>query len=434
MYDVAKAALLELLDQLKRQGNINEEILAEKVLSVSTSFGLDPVASKRLRREMEEAYWVTQSSGTTVHTEFDPWLKKAKERDDFNEFYWPRLKNYLPRKIPYYEPRLRLDELTDEILDHLMDPTKPGHWRRRGMVMGEVQSGKTANYAALICKAADMGFKAIILLAGVTNRLRRQTQERVDLEFIGRDTLKWLTGEDTRIGVAKHSTSNRHPLFATTRARDFNLQAARQLGVSLDMIKEPMIFVLKKNYRSLETLRDWIKAANPTGNIDFPMLLIDDEADNASINTSRNPQNVTKINGLIREILRLFNRNCYVAYTATPFANIFINPDTWHDMLEEDLFPEHFIKLMATPNNYVSREKVFSGELGEGMLREIDDYEEILPLKHKIDLQIDNKGLRADQGHKGASRPGYAALHDDGQCHAVHKCAGAGSRTNNNVP
>lgn len=390
MYDVAKAALLELLDQLKRQGNINEEILAEKVLSVSTSFGLDPAASERLRREMEEVYWVTQSSGTTIHTEFDPWLTKARERDDFNEFYWPRLKNYLPKKIPYYEPRLRLDELTDEILDHLMDPTKPGPWRRRGMVMGEVQSGKTANYAALICKAADMGFKAIILLAGVTNRLRRQTQERIDLEFIGRDTLKWLTGENTRIGVAENSTSKRHPLFATTKAKDFNIQAARQLGVSLDMIKEPMIFVLKKNYRSLETLRDWIKAANPTGNIDFPMLLIDDEADNASINTSRNPQNVTKINGLIREILQLFNRNCYVAYTATPFANIFIDPDSWNDMLQEDLFPEHFIKLMAPPNNYVSRERVFSDELGEGMLREIDDYEEILPLNHKKDREVED--------------------------------------------
>lgn len=124
------------------------------------------------------------------------------------------------------------------------------------------------------------------------------------------------------------------------------------------------------------------------GNIsELPLLMIDDEADHASINTNDEDKNPTAINARIREILNLFNRKCYLAYTATPFANIFIDPDSQNEMLEDDLFPRDFIISLDPPSNYVGSEKIFSsGDNTElDIVRNINDMDQLLPLKHKKD-------------------------------------------------
>ena len=286
----------------------------------------------------------------------------------------------------------RLDEVTGEVLDYCGNPLEKGAWSRRGMVMGHVQSGKTTNYASLICKGADSGYKIIILLAGLTNSLRVQTQERIDESFIGkRSRFNERFPDLMPIMSYCHGHARYHPAFGTTRDSDFNSEISK-FGVSLHNLKDPIIFVTKKNKSILENLLKWIQGQRQDGRkISYPLLLIDDEADNASVNTNKDPSKSTAINNLIRQLLQQFDRSSYVGYTATPFANIFIDPDSEDAMMGDDLFPRHFIKALDPPTNYVGAKKVFSpnGELRHQMLKKVTDYGDILPLRHKRNLDFE---------------------------------------------
>ena len=215
-----------------------------------------------------------------------------------------------------------LDSITDQILDHLENPHKAGKWSRKGMVVGHVQSGKTGNYTGLINKAADSGYKVIIVLGGMLNLLRNQTQLRLDAGFVGRDSK-----EKTTVGVGQFSWE-RLPAYFTTSEQDFRKAIANQIGVGISDLREPVLLVVKKNKTTLDNLIDWLKHNNPHNLKDQPLLLIDDEADLGSINTSAEGDEATAINRKIRELLHLFDRSSYVGYTATPFANIFIDPET----------------------------------------------------------------------------------------------------------
>ncbi len=247
--------------------------------------------------------------------------------------------------------------------------------------MGHVQSGKTTNYTGLICKAADAGYRIIILLAGLTNSLRAQTQQRLDETFIGRKSI-FRPDVDQKLAILHYATEQRTPLFGTTRDRDFKRSIAQNYGVTLAALNEPTIFITKKHKDTLENLRDWIRDQNHGQRVPEPLLLIDDEADNASINTSKDPTRSTAINTVIREILQLFDRSTYVGYTATPFANIFIDPNSDHEMLGDELFPQNFIKALDPPTNYIGAHRLFDedGDLRSTMVRVIDDYAESLPL------------------------------------------------------
>ena len=153
--------------------------------------------------------------------------------------------------------------------------------------------------------------------------------------------------------------------------------------------------MIKKNHNTLRNLLDWLRENSARGDdlmIDQPMLIIDDEADNASINTKYAKEDVTKINGQIRDLLNLFHRSCYVGYTATPFANIFVDPDQYDDALKEDLFPKHFIVGLDAPSNYFGPKKIFIDGISEGTdptwLRYITDNEDVLPIKHIKDYNV----------------------------------------------
>ena len=321
--------------------------------------------------------------------DYAPWLGSAKERID--PYYWDRYRRDLIQQRLPQTVVANLDQVTDTILDLMQDPTKDGHWDRRGMVIGHVQSGKTANYIGLMCKAADAGCKVIVIIAGVHNNLRSQTQRRVDEGFVGRNSVpKNGTQDDTLIGVGRFD-GTRKPSPFTNTVRDFNTAVADQVGIPLRNLKEPAVFVIKKNSTTLKVLIDWLRqhsASRGGSAIDEPMLLIDDEADNASINVRHGVGEVTRINSQIRELLRIFNRSCYVGYTATPFANIFIEPDTDHAMLGADLFPKSFIVSLDPPSNYFGASSVFL-ENPEKHIRDIDDNEDCLPLRHPQHFEIE---------------------------------------------
>ncbi|MGX1197391.1 Z1 domain-containing protein [Parvibaculum sp. MBR-TMA-1.3b-4.2] len=343
---------------------------------------LDEDATSFIVRELQASFRVTQRRGAVISKGHRPWLSRKKSGLHF--YYWNRLSKYyretgiLPSNVV-----ATLDSDTDEILDRCGDPLEPSYQAVRGMVMGNVQMGKTTNYSALICKAADAGYRVIILLAGITNSLRTQTQERLDETFIGKISVANAAAQQS-LPIQRYAAERRIPAVGTTRDSDFK---AGMDGIYFGLTghKEPMIFVTKKNKSVLERLEKWIDEQEQTGGFELPLLLIDDEADNASINTAKDPKLTTAINGIIRQILARFPRSAYVGYTATPFANIFIDPESPEEMEHDDLFPGNFIKALDPPSNYVGSHRVFreGGNLRDEMVNVIDDYRTALPLKHK---------------------------------------------------
>src|SRR5690554_4426252 len=352
---------------------------------------MDEAIIENIARSIEYKEGIKAGLGAIVDADdnFEPWLDDAKS--NIEPFYWTRYKKLLIKSGLPRDVVTATDTVTDKILSRLGNPDKNSQWDRRGMVVGHVQSGKTANYTGLITKAADAGYRLIIVIAGIHNNLRNQTQARIDEGFIGRDT--GLTKKI--IGVGRIDSGNT-PVSLTNTLRDFNKDTAYTNTSEIDSYKVPVVLVIKKNHRTLANLLDWLKDNSARGDremIDQPMLLIDDEADNASINTAYNKNLITKINGQIRDLLNMFHRSCYVGYTATPFANIFIDPDEDDEMFNEDLFPRDFIIGLDAPTNYFGPSKVFIDGMPEDVapvwLRYINDNEDIIPVKHKIDHNLD---------------------------------------------
>lgn len=338
-----------------------------------------------LARRLETRHDVTMNLGAHLkEREFKPWLESALA--GIEPYYWDRYKKLLEEKhlSPQVLGTLHAD--TNRTLGLLQNPAKGGMWNRRGMVVGHVQSGKTANYIGLICKAADAGYRLIVVIAGVHNNLRNQTQKRIDEGFVGRDSAALLSlRENKYIGVGRYD-SRRRPVTFTNSVKDFSKEMATGVGIPLQNLNEPAVFVIKKNSNTLRNLLDWLREHNASRGektVETPMLLIDDEADNASINVQYGKDEVSRINGQIRDLLQMFTRSCYVGYTATPFANIFIDPDTDDAMRGQDLFPRHFIVSLDPPTNYFGADRVFLGD-GRPFVRYVDDNEDLLPLKHGI--------------------------------------------------
>ncbi|MDD9715810.1 Z1 domain-containing protein [Dinoroseobacter sp. PD6] len=351
--------------------------------------------AEELARLIEEKYGISMGLGAIVDAEdFKPWLHDARINGEVGDFYWGRYRKLLGLKGLPKSVIDGTDEVTDKVLDRLGNPNNLSPWSRRGMVVGHVQSGKTANYTGLICKAADAGYRLIVVIAGIHNNLRNQTQARIDEGFIGRDTGRLAHANKAQrqkiIGVGQFD-QREFPVSLTNTLRDFNKATATTFTAQLSQINVPVVLVIKKNSSTLKNLLEWLKEHSvhqSTQMVSQPMLLIDDEADNASINTAYQRDEVTRINSQIRELLSLFHRSCYVGYTATPFANIFIDPDTDDEALKQDLFPRDFIIGLDAPSNYFGAQKIFL-DARDQHIRLIDDNEDVLPMKHKIDHPVD---------------------------------------------
>lgn len=280
----------------------------------------------------------------------EPWFMSRTK--DCEMFYSERNRQYL---IQYrnLSPDVvtKLDSITDTIMDGFGDPRKDA-FARRGLVMGDVQSGKTNTYTRICCKAVDVGYKMIILLTGTLESLRRQTQGRMDEGLVGKDSAVFIKKKATEpIGVGKiNSERDDFAVFTHTEA-DFKEKTAESLNIPITDLKSPVLLVIKKNAKIINNLATWLET-HRNGLIKSPLLLIDDEADNASINTSE--ADITAINRGIRKVLSMFQRNTYVGFTATPYANIFINPEDG-----EDLYPKHFIYCLKSPSNYIGPGSVY---------------------------------------------------------------------------
>lgn len=264
-------------------------------------------------------------------------------------YYWP----LLARKMrgPFdRDAQRQIDEESEGILRLMPNPMDITPWHAYGLVIGQVQSGKTSNYSALMAKAADAGYRMIVVLAGIHDDLRNQTQERLDEDFLGerntfdplkRERVRELVGVGTFVDVFDSMRAPRRATYTDTDFQDCPVQ-----GEDL-----PWLFVVKKNRAVLQRLNRWAKDSDVTDR--WPLLMIDDEADQASINTAKNPERATAINREIRQLLQQFTRSCYVGYTATPFANILIDANVETKQLGKDLFPRNFIyHLEASPKYY----------------------------------------------------------------------------------
>lgn len=386
------------------QDRPTEDSIRETIASMRISPMFADVTDEQaelLARQIEERVGISMGVGAVVSdSEFVPWLNDAKAAGRIDPYYWNRYRQLLQKKRLPRDVITSTDEVTDRILDRMGNPHDTNPWDRKGMVVGHVQSGKTANYTGLVCKAADAGYRLIVVIAGIHNNLRNQTQARIDEGFVGRDTGR-LEKRDTRdkpkvIGVGTFD-DRRAPVSLTTTLKDFNKATATTNTSQIASYAVPVVLVIKKNSRTLANLVDWLRE-HSTGRysemVDQPMLLIDDEADNASINIKYGREEVSRINGQIRDLLGLFRRSCYVGYTATPFANIFIDPDTEDDVYKEDLFPRHFIIGLDAPSNYFGARKVFLEGVAEDAdtrpphLRYISDNGDLLPVKHRINHDV----------------------------------------------
>jgi hypothetical protein len=337
------------------------------------------ILHSKLQIRMDRGSYIKEKDHVT-------WYYSTKK--DLDSKFWDRFIKYL-YKYQGFSPDVvnALDASTDLIMDLLGNPSLESDFQRRGLVIGDVQSGKTATYTALINKAADSGYRIIILLTGTIEKLRQQTQGRLDEGFVGLDsTALFRDKSSVAVGVGKIDESF-SGWSLTSTSSDFNKSAAERMSGRLAGINTPVLFVLKKNKSVLEKLEQWIRIYNTNpANIKcpLPMLLIDDEADNASVNTKAD-EDPAVINACIRKLLKLFNKANYVGFTATPFANIFINPYSDNEMLKEDLFPRDFIYALDAPSNYVGARSVFSNKGKYSyMLKNNDDCEEYLPENHKI--------------------------------------------------
>lgn len=274
-----------------------------------------------------------------------------------------------------------LEDTTTEILSRCGNPSDDLSWQRRGMVVGQVQSGKTTSYTALIAAAIDAGYRNIVVLGGRTNDLRHQTQQRIDEGIVGQESRFDIaslgagshpisqSGIVPRvIGVGHVRVGHLHDVWSpplllltsqdllsgtTIGNGDFDTRRARANNLAGTATT---LSVIKKNTTILKNLTSWLSHSGRIS--DGPLLVIDDEADDASIDVSReDTETPSAINRCIRDLLRSASRATYVAYTATPYANVMIDPDAETDEYGQDLFPGDFIALLDAPDNYMGAEE-----------------------------------------------------------------------------
>lgn len=307
------------------------------------------------------------------------WWNELKETSEFKSEYWSRYSDYLFRKPSWSLAAVKdIDLSTDEIMNALINPRKGVAGERMGMVFGYVQSGKTAHYIGMINKAYDAGYRIVIVLSGIHNSLRSQTQSRIDEEVLGYETSLDYIGDMTKeknvigVGIGPHHGVSTIVQSITTRDEKGDVNKKTE-GVSM---MPPLMVVTKKNASVLRKILRFFRKNHCAEMINekkkipaqFPALIIDDEADQASINTKESydehgnvldDYNPTTINGLIRELLNVFECRSYIGYTATPFANIFIPPNIDDEKYGTDLFPRDFIYRTPRADQYIGAREFF---------------------------------------------------------------------------
>jgi hypothetical protein len=407
---------------VRQQRERNGDVLTTALLRdcVNKSCGvlgitLEEPDTIRLVKELETIFttWIDRPQTLEDNSNHVPWL--PKKLAEIRWFYWDRYRQFLMEEGWAEATINKLDEITRDTLARLEDPSRKESWDRRGMVVGNVQSGKTSNYIGLISRAIDAGYKVVVVLAGIHNSLRSQTQIRLDEGLLGYDSVRNLPQNAREpVGVGKiHPGAKIDTITTRLEDGDFKLSVARQFNINPG--GNPLLFVIKKNGGVLKNLLEWVEWAAGDSKTednrplvrDVPLLVIDDESDHASIDTRKQLRNAdgsidedhdpTVINGRIRQLLHFFEKKAYVGYTATPFANIYIHQLSYTSEYGEDLFPRHFITAIPSPSDYVGPSKIFGitsdpytdieEQQGLPVVRVVDDTHDWMPPGHKMDHQ-----------------------------------------------
>jgi len=322
---------------------------------------------------------------TVISTKWKPWY--TDERQAHTAFYWPHYREYLVTERNWRaESVAALDEATTDVVRRMSEPTSDDSYQSKGLVVGYVQSGKTANFTGVIAKAIDAGYRLVIVMTGTIELLRSQTQRRLDRELVGVENLTrgiadggaaeefdysddedWIKGRFISHGEDFHARSypgiERMTLLHDDYKRlkqgltrmQFHLRDRSKPFYDPDnlMSADARLVVVKKNSTVLKKLAQDLRPLKDKL-AEIPALIIDDESDLASINT-KDPSKPTKertaINRAISELLGHLPRAQLVMYTATPFANFFVDPDD-----PGDIFPKNFILALDRPPNYMGVE------------------------------------------------------------------------------
>lgn len=336
------------------EGHSPCDVINNPLIPVELRQWVEEALEKESNRTFERARVISAAD------ESPDWLGDV-DRDEWH--YWPALRRYLLGiKNRPKDAVASLDDASDRVLRQLRPPSTP-EFDVRGLVLGYVQSGKTANFSAVIAKAVDTGYRLVVVMSGVDNGLRRQTQIRLSKELTG----------------YPHNPKDAIPLpplgkqWHKYTSDDFNgdFEPGRSSHAALQG-SEPVLLVVKKNPTVLRKLKAWFEAAPADAKKHLPALFIDDEADQASVDAKASIQTEETydpddsdytppavINGLIRELLLIFSKRAYVGYTATPFANILIPHEQYDPKVGLDLYPKDFFIDLPKPNGYFGTEEFF---------------------------------------------------------------------------
>lgn len=381
--------------KLGTESHTHTEIINQAKMLANFVFGCDDediIETVVVRYEENHPLVKVTAPDILVANEDDgKWFEKKQQllSHSMTDGYFDRYKRYL-RRQDFSEAVIdQMESDCARVLKQCANPEMTlnvNERKKKGLVVGDVQSGKTANYLGLINMACDFGYKIIVLLAGMTDSLRQQTQTRVDSGFIGAVSDTMSDAEITYIGVSDDAQiQQNYAVPLTNNENDFVKFVKKNLNATSGDFNKPIILVVKKNTSVLKQVVEWLKPGFHNINCQN-IFIIDDEADNASINTKKPECDPSAINGHIRNLYNNFPIASYVGYTATPFANIFVNPEG--DESYKDLFPSDFIVLLNAPSNYYGAQKVFAydGDVHSRSLRVLNEGEEhFLPAKHKKD-------------------------------------------------
>ena len=355
---ILHAAYMEILEE--------ERTLDQLMQDPFYGGSFDPKTADLLRRA------ISLHAGLSVEiVEPNPGIRKQPRQwldgvaSDIDWFHWNRYRQTLAANGWDLSAIKTIDTTSKEILANTPEilkrkkkneivPTEKGFDEWRGLIVGHVQSGKTAMFTGLICRGCDVGYKLIIVLAGMLNSLRLQTQERLSSEILGKPD-----------GVPMPAGRHWHELTKCDLSGDFSAQ--EDLYSRLQEGQPPVLAVVKKNVSVLQLLnealgkiKDDAKSGTQYQSLvnNLSVLVIDDESDEASVNTGSGDR-VSSTNAEIRTLLRIFPRTTYVGFTATPYANCFIPVDARDEGLGVDLYPKDYILPLNVGSQYVSSDFIF---------------------------------------------------------------------------
>ncbi|XMB67150.1 Z1 domain-containing protein [Mycoplasmatota bacterium zrk1] len=423
-----KAIASQDINDLYENGIVSREMIINLVKQINVEYSLciSEEDVDQVIREFLESHAVEMEPADLISLKHEKWFDSVK--GDYDLEYWQRYKDYLKNVKGF--PISSINEL-EITMDKLTDLIRNPHgstieFSNKGLVIGDVQSGKTMNYAGLICRAADIGYKVIIVLAGTIEKLRSQTQQRLDSDFVGFNTgVSFDQNKKEIIGVGKTPINNESTKYITPLTNifsDFKKDYMRGNLTTISGYNGVVFAVMKKNVSSLKNLNSWLESRNFIGEnnlINDSILIIDDEADYASLNTKDmetddgQEKDPTAINMQIRRLIKLFSKSTYVGFTATPYANVFVNPLEEHNILADDLFPRDFILCLNAPSNYIGARNIHVNRKSKDkiknynyMVEEIVDLEEegeFFPIKH-------NKNQKYDFVHSSMKKAIYQYL------------------------